>query len=102
VTSFNEMSFQALRTLGSLKYSGLYLLGSVVPLNISELATMLPEMPPPTTAATAATASAIFVDMANPNVTPAVLATTAVAPVAADMPATLAAFTARYCVIILL
>ena len=70
-------------------------------MNISEFATALPATPPPTMAARAPTTSAIFVDMANPIETPAALATTE-APLAADTPATFAAFSAKYCVIILL
>jgi hypothetical protein len=52
-------------------------------------------------AARAPTARAIFDDMANPIGTPAVIATIE-APLAADTPATFAAFIAKYWVIILL
>lgn len=70
-------------------------------MNISEFATTFPAIPPPAIAATAAIASAILVEMASPIETPAALAAT-VAPLAADIPATLAAFIAKYWVIILL
>jgi hypothetical protein len=64
-------------------------------LNIPELATAVPVILPPIIAAKAAMARAIFVGSANPIDAPAAVAT-AVAPVAADMPATLAALTAKY------
>ena len=68
---------------------------------MSEFAAILPAIPPPTIAAIAPTASAIFVDRANPIETPAALATP-VAAFAADTPATFTALIAKYCVIIFL
>ena len=97
---FIDISSQTFNTFGSLKKS-LKLLAPVLFLNIAELATTFPAIPPPATAATAATARAILVDTANPIEIPAALAAT-VAPLAADTPATLAALIAKYCVIILL
>jgi hypothetical protein len=97
---FNEISSHAFNTFGLLKYSDLKL-RAPISLKISEFATTFPAIPPPAIAATAATARAILVDTANPIEIPAALAAT-VAPLAADIPATFAAFIAKYCVIILL